>query len=416
MYGTMKQQIKRLSKQEYHILRYLCRIAKNLTNQATYLMRQYYYPTQEILSYPQVYHALKDSPNYRLLNSNMAQQILMRVHASFQSFHALDRLAKAGKYPQKAVRLPDYLPKDGYTSLVIGFIRLQGNQLLLPYSNTFRKHHPRISFTIPPPLMERQIKEIRILPKAHARFFEIHYTYEVAEEQRKLNDQHALAIDLGIDNLVTAVTSEGRSFIVDGRRLKSINQGYNKENARLQSIKDKQQYGKEPTQRQQLLAYRRSRQVKDYLSKTARYVIDYCLQHDIGTVVMGYHPDFQRSTKLGKRFNQHFVFLPFGQLRRKLKQLCERYGLQYVEQEESYTSVASFFDQDDFPAYGKKKPSELLFSGKRVTRGVYQRDNGQEIHADVHGALNILRKSNVVSLNGLYARGDVDTPVRIRVA
>jgi len=30
--------------------------------------------------------------------------------------------------------------------------------------------------------------------------------------------------------------------------------------------------------------------------------------------------------------------------------------------------------------------------------------------------LNILRKSNVVSLEGLYARGEVDTPIRIRIA
>lgn len=32
------------------------------------------------------------------------------------------------------------------------------------------------------------------------------------------------------------------------------------------------------------------------------------------------------------------------------------------------------------------------------------------------GALNILRKSNVVSLEGLYTRGEVDTPIRIRIA
>ena len=35
---------------------------------------------------------------------------------------------------------------------------------------------------------------------------------------------------------------------------------------------------------------------------------------------------------------------------------------------------------------------------------------------DVNGTLNIMRKSNVVSLDTLYARGEVDTPVRIRVA
>ena len=47
---------------------------------------------------------------------------------------------------------------------------------------------------------------------------------------------------------------------------------------------------------------------------------------------------------------------------------------------------------------------------------MYQCKNGKCLNADVNGALNILRKSNVVSLEGLYTRGEVDTPVRIRIA
>ena len=56
------------------------------------------------------------------------------------------------------------------------------------------------------------------------------------------------------------------------------------------------------------------------------------------------------------------------------------------------------------------------FSGKRVHRGLYKRADGKYFNADVNGALNILRKSNVVSLEALYTRGEVDTPVRIRIA
>ena len=36
--------------------------------------------------------------------------------------------------------------------------------------------------------------------------------------------------------------------------------------------------------------------------------------------------------------------------------------------------------------------------------------------ADVNGALNIMRKSSVVDVNILYSRGEVDTPIRIRIA
>ena len=46
----------------------------------------------------------------------------------------------------------------------------------------------------------------------------------------------------------------------------------------------------------------------------------------------------------------------------------------------------------------------------------YKTANGKTLNADVNGALNILRKSNIVSLEAIYARGEVDTPVRIRIA
>ncbi|KMY56875.1 hypothetical protein AA904_15260 [Geobacillus stearothermophilus] len=92
---------------------------------------------------------------------------------------------------------------------------------------------------------------------------EIQYKYEMPEDQRELNDQKALAIDLGLNNLATCVTSDGRSFIIDGRRLKSINQWFNKENARLQSIKDKQKI-KGTTRKQALLAMNRNNKVNDY--------------------------------------------------------------------------------------------------------------------------------------------------------
>ncbi|MGF0136240.1 transposase, partial [Catenibacterium mitsuokai] len=81
--------------------------------------------------------------------------------------------------------------------------------------------------------------------------------YEAECIQRNLNTTNALALDLGINNLVTGLSSKGETFIIDGRRLKSINQLFNKKNARLQSIKDKQHFGKKTTNRQKALARRR---------------------------------------------------------------------------------------------------------------------------------------------------------------
>ena len=416
MYLTVKQQIKHLSKEDYKSIKELCHIAKNLTNEAIYNVRQYYFTEDKFLKYEKNYTLLKSSPNYKELNSNMAQQILKEVDGSFKSFFGLIKLAKQGKYSFKDCKLPRYLPKDGYTTLVIGFVRLNGNKLILPFSNNFKKTHKVVEITIPPVLLDKKVKEIRILPKANARYFEIQYIYETECIQRNLNTQNALALDLGVNNLVTAVSSTGKSFIVDGKRLKSINQWFNKENACLQSIKDKQRFGKKPTNRQKAITRDCNNKVNDYMNKAARMIIDYCINNDIGTLIAGYNVTFQRNSHIGKQNNQNFVNIPYGRLRDKLAYMCELNGITYVEQEESYTSKASFWDKDNIPVYNNDNPKEYEFSGNRVHRGLYETANGKTFNADINGALNIMRKSSVVDMNILYGRGEVDTPIRIRIA
>ena len=107
--------------------------------------------------------------------------------------------------------------------------------------------------------------------------------------------------------------------------------------------------------------------------------------------------------------------IPYGRLKDKLSYLSQYYGIRLIKQEESYTSKASFFDGDDIPVYNDDHTKNYVFSGTRIKRGLYQTSKGMYLNADVNGALNILKKSNVVSLSALYARGQVDSPLRIRL-
>lgn len=129
MYLTIKQQVKYLTKKGYKSMRELRHIAKNLTNQAVYNVRQYYFTEGKYLNYQKNYTLLKSSENYKLLNSNMAQQILKEVDCSFQSFFGLLNLAGKRKCVFGDCKLPHYLPKDGFVTLVIGFVRFHGNKL-----------------------------------------------------------------------------------------------------------------------------------------------------------------------------------------------------------------------------------------------------------------------------------------------
>lgn len=241
MYLNQSQQLKHLSKKEYIALKELCKLAKNLYNVGLYNVRQHYFNTKKYLNYTQNYPLAKANENYKMLNSNMSQQILKEVDGSFKSFFGLIAKAKAGNYDFKDIKIPKYLDKEGYFTLVIGQIRIKDNGILdVPMSPNFKKVYGKVSIKVPSNLQGKTIKEIRILPKFNARFFEIQYTHEVAEEPKELDKTHVLAIDLGVNNLATCVTNKGKCFIVDGKKLKSINQWYNKRLSRLQSIKDKQ--------------------------------------------------------------------------------------------------------------------------------------------------------------------------------
>ena len=173
------------------------------------------------------------------MNSNIAQQSMKVVDGMFASFIALLRLVKKKRYDSRTVKIPHYLPKDGFAPLVIQQFTISNQIFTLPYSKQYGAEHSKITIKVPPKLEGKKVKFIRIYPLNDAKYFEIQYTYEATEERRELDQQKALAIDFGVNNLMTCATDEGQTFIIDGRRLKAINQWYNKENARLSSIKDK---------------------------------------------------------------------------------------------------------------------------------------------------------------------------------
>ena len=414
MYLTVKNQLKHLSVREYQTLRTLCRLSKNLYNEALYSVRQYYFAEHQYLRYESNYHVCKDSPNYKALGTEIAQQTLKVADRCFKSFFALINKAKSGSYQFNLIQLPHYLSKEGWFSLIIPRIKIKDGTFVLPMSRDFKKEHGELRFTIPPNIAGKEIKEVRIHPRNKAHFFEIEYIYEQPEVQADVDANKFLGVDLGLDNLAACVTSEGASFIIDGRKIKSYNRLYNKENARLQSIKDKQHI-KGFTARQYLNLRKRNARINHAMSVAARRIITYCIAHRIGNIVVGCNPDWKQHINLGGVTNQNFVQIPHGQLREKLKYLCELYSIKYFEQEESYTSKASFFDNDEIPVYNADNPQDYDFSGRRITRGQYKTVNGYIFNADVNGALNILRKSKLVSLKALQDRGCVSQPQRIRV-
>ena len=192
---------------------------------------------------------------------------------------------------------------------------------------------------------------------------------------------------------------------------------YNKRNSQLQSIKDLQGI-KGITHQQARLTDRRNQKVRDYLNKTARILINHCIEQGINKVVVGYNLGIKQEINLGHRNNQNFVQVSIAVLRLKLQSLCSRYGIEFVEQEESYTSQASFLDNDSIPIYNADNPTEYKFEGSRVRRGLYRTKQGWLVNADINGAANILRKhlSKQNESNFGLSRGCLAQPLRVKIS
>ncbi len=407
----------KLNNSEKEILIELCHLSKNLFNVGLYTVRQYFFQEQKYLSYESNYHLCKENENYQLLATDCAQQTLKYVDRCFKAFFKLLSLRKQGVYQEK-INLPRYLPQDGHFPLIVPIRKrhdfAQGNwKFKIPTSRKYNREHGSVYITIPPNLREYRIKEIRILPKQKGKFLDAAFVYEPPDAVINNTSNEAISLDLGLNNLATVVSSTNESFIIDGRWLKSKNQWFNKRRAKLIYHKDKQGI-KHLTKQEAWLSYRRKNQLNDYLNKASRYIVNFCLSRKIGTIVVGYNPTLKQNSNMGKRNNQNFVQIPIFTLRTKLKSLCERYGLNYIDQEESYTSKASSFDRDEIPVYNADNPSKREFSGRRVKRGLYKTKNGHLVNADANGSLNIGFKSKHKGFSRV-SRVCLTQPVRVNV-
>ncbi len=185
---------------------------------------------------------------------------------------------------------------------------------------------------------------------------------------------------------LAAITSNQPGFVpllVHGRPLKSLNQFYNKRRARLQTCLPANQFTSHALD---VLTDYRTRAITSYLHTASRTIIDCLVREGIGTLVIGKNDGWKQRVELGKRTNQHFVFIPHAQFIQMLQYKAELVGIHVMLIEESYTSKCSFLDLEPI---GKRE----TYLGKRVKRGWFGASTGQGINADVNGSYNLLRKA-----------------------
>ncbi len=392
------------------ILEFLCGESNKLANCGTYYARQLFFKTGKIPSKFDLHRELASNSHFGAMYSQTAQQCLTTVAESFKSYIGLLKGIKNGTVTQKP-KLPGYR-KPGLNLVTFPgqAIKLKDGKLRFPLGTKVKVWFGLDAFYVPMPsnLEHKDIKEYRILPRNNEFYLEL--VYKVTSHKPDVNIENVLSIDHGLNNWLTCVSNVGTSFLIDGRKLKSLNQWYNK---RVSVLKENQPQG---FWSKQLAAIteKRNRQMRDAVNKAARVVVNHCLENKIGTVIFGWNVGQKDSINLGSKTNQKFVQIPTAKLKYRIAQLCEQYGIKFIETEESYTSKASFLDNDFLPTFGEK-PKGWKESGKRVSRGLYHSQDGTKINADCNGASNIFRKVAVkLGLNSSgISRGALISPLRL---
>lgn len=399
----VEQHIIKSNNPVYKELVHLCFLSKNLYNQALYRVRQQFFTDKTFKNYYEVNREMheENQVDYRALPANTAQEILKLVNQNYSSFF------QALKKEIKGVRIPGYLDKTKgrqivvYNHMTLSSSLLNKGIIKLPKSN--------IQFKT----KRKNIKQVRLVPKNNYIVLEV--VYEATVKELLQDNKRYMSIDLGVDNLASCCSNVSNAFIINGKPVKSINQYYNKKKAKLQSeleIKNKKKSSKQI----QNLTLKRNNKIKDYFHKASRYIVNHLVNQSINTLIISKNDGWKQETDLGKRNNQNFVCIPHSMFINLLKYKCQLEGINIIEQEESYTSKVSFFDNDYIPVYNS---TDNLFkpSGKRIKRGLYRALDGKLINADINGSLNIMRKQLNVVCDEIISpanRGFVTNPVKIQ--
>ncbi|RDU36990.1 transposase [Neobacillus piezotolerans] len=418
---TQKQNIGRtsLTAREFRLLRRMSHSSKALRNVGLYTMKQSYLTNNRMATVKEVDAAMRADVNYWGVQSNSVQAIRRTLHAEVKSF--FEALKKWKENPEKFTgrpKFPNYSPSTEKRVIEIYQVPKvdENGYWAIPMNNEFRKRFCSIKIRMPKNLLHKKISYIEIVPKQKGRFFEVHYTYEVQIAQMKRQPTttvRALSCDLGVDRLLSCATNNGDTFLVDGKKLKSINQYFNKTISNLQQKNRENGISKRiVTNKIAKLWNDREAQINGYFSQTVGLLFKKVKDFNIDTIVVGYNTGWKQECDMGKKNNQQFVQIPFQKLISAIENKCLKEGILFKRQEESYTSKASFLDRDSMPVWSKKDKTTYLFSGKRVSRGLYQSKSGRGIHADINGALNTLRKSEVVQLDDNIK---VKTPILLNV-
>ena len=399
-----EQIIIRKNHPKYKLIDEMCYNSKNLYNEANYMIRQEFIANKNYLNYYDMNKEFKTHENYKACFSQPANCTLRLLDKNWKSYFRAIKDWK--KNPEKYLgmpKLPKYLKKDGRYPWMI-----PNNSCLYDKENGelyFRLNILK-GYRFKCRCLGRLI-QVRFIPRGSCYVMEIVYETEIPEAMTESN--RIASIDLGVDNLVTMTNNIGLNpIIINGKGIKSINQYYNKRLAKEKSLL-KIRHDKDWSKKLDAITFKRHQRIKNYMHNASSYIIKWCVENEIDTLVVGKNKEWKQNASMSKGNNQKFVDIPYQMLLQQLKYKCENVGINYIETEESYSSGTSFLD-------GEEPIKQNYGKSRRIERGLFRTNKGLLINSDVNGSLQIMMKVFPNAFNERYGIEAFLTPIVINAA
>lgn len=408
MYGSSKIELKNLSSDEKRHLRRLSELSRDLYNLCTREICRHYEASNSVLDFARLKALVQGSTEYQTI-TGFYYPVLLTAIADFHKYISTDiyALSKDDRVLRAKNLDKFYPPKPKQSLRPIEQLRVMVRDGCICFPKT--RETPELRFQLPACYRDKDIRCAFIRPLHRVSHWELTIQYPVSTYSHDLDYGKAIGIDLGMVNFATVVSSDTLdTFILDGRRLKSLLQGYCKYLAKLRRVG-----GSYNTKRLASLRKKTYNRLNSFVGKASAYIIKYCIDNRIGKVCFGWGEHFQGQRSLGVN-SQLFALFPYARFKNSLQHQCQRHGIQFVLVDETYTSLASALDGDKMPDHITREQQH--FSGKRIKRGLYMSGDGIKLNADQNAAINILRKGsvNVPRLAEQHGRGLV-SPVRVSV-
>lgn len=387
LYGSAKIHLKHITQEQINDLILLCGLSRDLYNLSIKRIKNHLETKNALPTFQELKADLVNEKEYQSIGKAYYAVIIEALSNYKKYFGIMDYKTRKSNGVIEKKNLKEIKPpsesKRAFPILITNPIR-ENNNIFFPATS----QTPAIKIALPDTYKNLEIKRVHLLSKCNYRNWELIIEYPLkTAAQSDLNRNKTLGIDLGVNNFCTCITNEGQGFIIDGRRLKSIIQGYCKYQNKLSK------FGK-GTVRQASLQRKTGDRIRDYLNKSVMYLIHYCTQNHIGKIIVGWGLHFQ-TFQMGHKNNQIFSYFPYAVFIQALRTKCIQNGIMFFKTDESFTSQASALDLDPLPRF--VTPKKPKFSGHRRYRGLYLTGDKRKINADLNGALNILRKGNAVT-------------------